>query len=194
MAFYVKLKKFFEKHDPERLYLVRKIVRNFAANEDDVMARLEDIYSNGGPSKLKSTARPKINNLGSQTSFSSNDSDEISHDIQASVNTEPVKKSKKKFIIIVIIALLLLVGGYFGYTTFFSVSSDETNHTEETHDTNDHAEVSAPVGTENEKPEEKTVTVDTVVALDSTNPIDSTNTIDSTEAVETIEVIDVLGH
>ena len=52
MAFYVRLKKFFQKHDPDRLYMVKKIVRNFAAQEDDVMARLEEIYSSGGPSKL----------------------------------------------------------------------------------------------------------------------------------------------
>ena len=47
MAFYVRLKKFFQKHDPDRLYMVKKIVRNFAAQEDDVMARLEEIYSSG---------------------------------------------------------------------------------------------------------------------------------------------------
>ena len=192
MSFYVRLKKFFQQHDPERLYLVKKIVRIFAASEDDVMARLEDIYSNGGPSKLKSTARPNFTNLGSRIPVSNNESDEIVHEIQESVAAEPEKKSKKKLIIIVIVALLFLVGGYFGYTVFFTDSSDDTHDTEQTHDVNDHAEESTPLEKKIDKPEEGTITVDTVVAA---NPeLDSTNTNDSLEAVETVEVIDVLSH
>ena len=80
MAFYVRLKKFFQKHDPDRLYMVKKIVRNFAAQEDDVMARLEEIYSSGGPSKL-SPSKIKSSPI-SSLEGSTVDSSSISHDIE----------------------------------------------------------------------------------------------------------------
>ena len=123
MAFYVRLKKFFQKHDPDRLYMVKKIVRNFAAQEDDVMARLEEIYSSGGPSKL-SPSKIKSSPI-SSLEDSTVDSSSISHDIeqQFSENHEteqPKKKSKKKLISVVFVVIILSVGAYLD-TLCFSV-------------------------------------------------------------------------
>ena len=52
MSYQKRLKDFFKKNDPDRLYLAKQIARNFRQDEDAVFKRLEEIYQKGGPSKL----------------------------------------------------------------------------------------------------------------------------------------------
>ena len=53
MSYLVRLQNFFMKHDPDRLYLAKRIARAFRNDEDAVMNRLEEIYAKGGPKKIK---------------------------------------------------------------------------------------------------------------------------------------------
>lgn len=53
MSYQKRLKDFFKKNDPDRLYLAKQIARNFRQDEDAVFKRLEEIYQKGGPSKLR---------------------------------------------------------------------------------------------------------------------------------------------
>lgn len=212
MAFYVRLKKFFQKHDPDRLYMVKKIVRNFAAQEDDVMARLEEIYSSGGPSKLVSTNKKSNSFIDSFSSESnvdsnarSNDIDNVSNqDIESDLTSN--KKSKKKIILISIIAVVLIVGGYFGYTMFFSSDNHEDTHVEESthqehadddaHDSNSDSDHQPQVKSEETHQEvvEQPVVLDSVKANDSTSvDSDSLSNVEQ-EVIESVEVINALGH
>ena len=45
MSYLVRLQNFFMKHDPDRLYLAKRIARAFRNDEDAVMNRLEEIYA-----------------------------------------------------------------------------------------------------------------------------------------------------
>lgn len=203
MSFYIKLKKFFQEHDPERIYMVKKIVRKFAANEDDVMARLEDVYASGGPSKLTSKAKHKTNNFDNSSSSNSSDSQISSDSLHESSASEPGKKSKKKLILIIIVAVVVLVGGYFGYGMFFNTSADDTHNTEETtHDThaNDekdtHSEESHDTPQLIEEPEEENVLADSIETIDTNNVELVTDTLNNKEEefiIEAVEVLDILG-
>ena len=206
MSFYVKLKKFFHQHDPERLYMIKKIVRNFAANEDDVMARLEDIYATGGPSKLRSTTKPTTNNFENFSSSSSNEGQESADNVNESTHSVPEKKSKKKLIIITIAAIAILVGGYFGYSMFFTGSSDDTHNAEEAehdiHATDSHIEKAAHLEEttlSNEEiilPEEDNILVDSVETIDSNNVEANLDTLNSNEEdliIESLEILNALG-
>ena len=103
MSFNARLKKFFEKNDPQRLYIVRKIVRNFRNDEESVMNRLEEIYSSGGPSKLVST-RVKTNPLSYSAPIRDNNENIVSNEESSTyldentsdTITEP--KSKRGFL------------------------------------------------------------------------------------------------
>ena len=53
MSYLVRVQKFFIKHDPDHLYLAKRIARSFRQDEEAVMKRLEEIYAKGGPKKLK---------------------------------------------------------------------------------------------------------------------------------------------
>ena len=44
MSYQKRLKDFFKKNDPDRLYLAKQIARNFRQDEDAVFKRLEEIY------------------------------------------------------------------------------------------------------------------------------------------------------
>ena len=138
MAFYIRLKKFFEKNDPDRLYMIKKIAQSFRNDEDAIMERLEEIYRKGGPSRLMSTNPPKSSfshNVSGSSSqkYSSSDVDD-SHD---SINTDESSnflKSKKKLIIKIAIVILGIVIGYFGVGMFFSADdSTDDVHNEEIH-------------------------------------------------------------
>ena len=202
MSFYVRLKKFFQKHDPERLYIIKKIVRNFATNEEDVMSRLEDIYATGGPSKLTTNAKPKTPSFNNPPSSNGNETQVMSDNFDESADSEPVKKSKKKLIVIIIGAVVVLGVGYFGYSMFFSGSSDDTHSTEEvdneTHATDSHQEMDAPSKESHDSQQQIVAPVEekTLPISDSANieTVVDTLTGDQEELIiESIEILNALG-
>lgn len=137
MSFQNRLKEFFTKYDPDRLYLASKIARTFRGDEDVVFNRLEEIYKNGGPSKLTyKELAPKPSTKKREVH------DEILDPSDSSVeNSQPVKKKgkAKKFILIILILAALGGGGFYGYTTFIAgndADSDETHAS----DDGDHGE------------------------------------------------------
>jgi hypothetical protein len=141
MAFYVRLRKFFQQNDPDRLYLVKKIVVSFRDDEDLIMDRLEQIYKQGGPTNLKSTNshtksvsyNDNSNNYSSQSGDDHLSNSDNEDSISDNNNTAaPVKKSKKKLVILVLLAIVLSAGGYFGYEFFMK----EAPSNEETKDEN----------------------------------------------------------
>ena len=133
MSYQKRLKDFFKKNDPDRLYLAKQIARNFRQDEDAVFKRLEEIYQKGGPSKL---VYKKINKS-VETSRPERSSAIDNHDvvIESSGNIEASNppKTKKKLILISLIVLLLAVGGYFGFIMFTGDSSHEEIEADEVH-------------------------------------------------------------
>lgn len=128
MSYLVRLQNFFMKHDPDRLYLAKRIARAFRNDEDAVMNRLEEIYTKGGPEKLKvkEIVAPK------KTSSKPN---EISEDIAKDDVSNPIedevkpKKSKKKLFIAVGLVLALAGGGAGFYMSMGeSTSNDSESH------------------------------------------------------------------
>jgi len=146
MSYQQRLKTFFLKNDPERMYLVNKIVNAFRNDEETVMKRLEEIYSSGGPTKLVVKDLPKSSKP-KATAISTDGDQESNMDIESNVIDEPidqpVKKKGKLIKIIILIAVLAVLGsgGYFGYNMFFG--SDTGAHTEETHGDNGHGDAHA---------------------------------------------------
>jgi cytoskeletal protein RodZ len=202
MPFHVRLKIFFQKHDPERLYIVKKIARNFAANEDDVMSRLEDIYATGGPSKLTTTAKPKTPSFNTPPSSNGKESQELSDKFDESADSEPVKKSKKKLILILIVTVAVLVGGYFGYSMFFSGSSNDTHDTEEVdheiHATDSHQEIDVLSEESHDSHQEivKPVEEKIIPNSDSNNietVIDTLSVDEEEMIIESVEILNALG-
>ena len=133
MAYTQKLKKFFMQHDPDRMYLAKKISRAFRNDEDAVMKRLEEIYSTGGPKKLTyKTLEKPTKKLVQNTEDQTNEQTTLisEQEIEA-----PVKKKGmlKKIIIIVLSIAVLGGGGYFGYTMFIGADHDDS-HSDATHD------------------------------------------------------------
>ena len=133
MAYTQKLKKFFMQHDPDRMYLAKKISRAFRNDEDAVMKRLEEIYSAGGPKKLtyKTLDKPTKKLVKNTEEQANEETTSISEQ-----NIEvPVKKKGmlKKIIIVVLATAFLGGGGYFGYSMFMGANHDES-HSEATHD------------------------------------------------------------
>lgn len=133
MAYTQKLKKFFMQHDPDRMYLAKKISRAFRNDEDAVMKRLEEIYSAGGPKKLtyKTLDKPTKKLVKNTEEQATEETTSISEQ-----NIEvPVKKKGmlKKIIIVVLATAFLGGGGYFGYSMFMGANHDES-HSEATHD------------------------------------------------------------
>ena len=133
MAYTQKLKKFFMQHDPDRMYLAKKISRAFRNDEDAVMKRLEEIYSAGGPKKLtyKTLDKP-TKKLVKNTEEQANEETTLISEQNIEV---PVKKKGmlKKIIIVVLATAFLGGGGYFGYSMFMGANHDES-HSEATHD------------------------------------------------------------
>ena len=133
MAYTQKLKKFFMQHDPDRMYLAKKISRAFRNDEDAVMKRLEEIYSAGGPKKLT------YKTLDKPTKKLVKNTEEQANEETTSISEQnidaPVKKKGmlKKIIIVVLATAFLGGGGYFGYSMFMGANHDES-HSEATHD------------------------------------------------------------
>ena len=104
MSYLVKVQNFFLKNDPDRFYLAKRITRTFKADEDAVMARLEEIYAKGGPKKLKiKDIAPTVNNKKVDPLSDSNAVENSSSDI-------PKKSKKKLFIIIGLVLTLTIIG------------------------------------------------------------------------------------
>ncbi|MAJ06573.1 MAG: hypothetical protein CL827_06905 [Crocinitomicaceae bacterium] len=140
MSFLVKLQNFFIKNDPDRLYLAKRIARSFRNDEEAIMNRLEEIYSKGGPKKLKVkeiTSKSKTPIV--KKSPASEDKDDNAQKPEEFKDEKPKKSKKKLFIIIGVV--LALAGGGAGY--FFTIGSDNSHETEdsqstESHDSEDH--------------------------------------------------------
>lgn len=118
MSYLVKVQNFFLKNDPDRFYLAKRITRTFKADEDAVMARLEEIYAKGGPKKLKiKDIAPTVNNKKVDPLSDSNAVENSSSDIP--------KKSKKKLFIIIGLVLTLTIIGLGVFMKMGDISSNE---------------------------------------------------------------------
>ena len=104
MSYLVKVQNFFLKNDPDRYYLAKRITRTFRADEDAVMARLEEIYAKGGPKKLKVKYIAPTKNIKKVEPLS----DSIA--VENSSSDIP-KKSKNKLLIIIALLLTLAIVG-----------------------------------------------------------------------------------
>ena len=183
MAFYIRLRKFFKQNDPQRLYLVKKIVVSFREDENIIMDRLEQIYKDGGPSTLKSTGFPRksfsYNDSSTNYSTQSNtDNTSLSNDGEEknvvhgneepsseNINTpRPPKKSKKKLIILILLAVVLAAGGYYGYDYFMK----DTPKTEESDEDNGDEGAATVEEPENSVPEEEKIEDPQPIAISDT--------------------------
>ena len=118
MSYLIKVQNFFLKNDPDRFYLAKRITRTFKADEDAVMARLEEIYAKGGPKKLKiKDIAPTVNNKKVDPLSDSNAVENSSSDIP--------KKSKKKLFIIIGLVLTLTIIGLGVFMKMGDISSNE---------------------------------------------------------------------
>ena len=205
MAFNVRLRKFFQQNDPHRLYLVKKIVVAFREDEDLIMERLEQIYKDGGPSKLQSKSTPKAafsyndssaDNTSNSDHSNENDGQSIIHGDDGNSNDDSTqssgapKKSKKKLIIILLLLIVLAGGGYVGFEFFIK----EKSSTEQTDDQKNEEQEEV---TENETVTEETVeepqpaVVADTLADSLQIPIDTlTVPADSTQNLDAVEVDD----
>ena len=134
MSYLVRLQNFFMKHDPDRLYLAKRIARSFRNDEDAVMNRLEEIYGKGGPDKLK------VKEIAVSQKASSKPveiSEEIAKDESINHIEEEIspKKSKKKLFIVLGLVIVLAGGGTGFYMTMGNSSSQdlETHSSDSTH-------------------------------------------------------------
>jgi hypothetical protein len=103
MSYLVKVQNFFLKNDPDRYYLAKRITRTFRADEDAVMARLEEIYAKGGPKKLK--VKDIANTKNNKKVETLSDSDAVENS-----SSDIPKKSKKKLLTIIALLILAIVG------------------------------------------------------------------------------------
>ena len=104
MSYLVKVQNFFLKNDPDRYYLAKRITRIFRADEDAVMARLEEIYAKGGPKKLKVKDIATTKNNKKVEPLSDSDAVENS-------SSDIPKKSKKKLLTIIALLITLAIVG-----------------------------------------------------------------------------------
>ena len=134
MSFLVRLQNFFMKHDPDRLYLAKKISRSFRNDEDAVMNRLEEIYAKGGPDKLKVkeiAVSQKASSKPVEISEKITKDESINH-IEEEISP---KKSKKKLFIVLVLVIALAGGGTVFYMNMGDSSSQdlESNSSDSTH-------------------------------------------------------------
>ncbi len=123
MSYQKRLKDFFKKNDPDRLYLAKQISRSFRQDEDAVFKRLEEIYQKGGPSKLVYKELSK--SIDSKNTVNSSISDKEITDSEPINTEENFKsiKSKKKLILSLLISVLVVVVAYFSFTIFMGNGS-----------------------------------------------------------------------
>ena len=128
MSYLVRLQNFFMKHDPDRLYLAKRIARAFRNDEDAVMNRLEQIYTKGGPEKLKVKEIVSSKKTSSKPAEISEDiaKDDVSNPIEDEV--KPKKSKKKLFIAVGLVLALAGVGAGFYMSMGESTSNDSEIH------------------------------------------------------------------
>ena len=128
MSYLVRLQNFFMKHDPDRLYLAKRIARAFRNDEDAVMNRLEQIYTKGGPEKLKVKEIVSSKKTSSKPAEISEDiaKDDVSNPIEDEV--KPKKSKKKLFIAVGLVLVLAGVGAGFYMSMGESTSNDSEIH------------------------------------------------------------------
>ena len=184
MSYQKRLKDFFKKNDPDRLYLAKQIARNFRQDEDAVFKRLEEIYQKGGPSKLvykkiTKSVEPSI------PVRSSIDNDDVVSESSENIDVSNPPKSKKKLILISLIVLLLTVGGYFGFIMFTGDSSHE-EHIEVDHV---HAEHSSDESHHDIEADEPQIT-DQASDSSSDERVENDSTLN--EIIEAAEVLEII--
>ena len=130
MSYQKRLKDFFKKNDPDRIYLAKQIARSFRQDEDAVFKRLEEIYQKGGPSKLVYKEITKSIESNKPVQPSSTDHDDVNSESTENIEVSKPPKSKKKLILITITVLLISAGGYFGFVMFTGDASHQEEHTE----------------------------------------------------------------
>lgn len=193
MSYQQRLKTFFLKNDPERMYLVSKIVKAFRDDEETVMKRLEEIYASGGPTKLAVRDLPKSSK--SKVSAISTDGDPESNiDVDSNVIDEPIDqpvKKKGKLIKIIILVVLLAIlggGGYFGYNMFLGGDSD--SHTEESHADSHASESSSDTHSLSDSSHADKIDSTLSIGVDSTHNESPDSTLkDIEDAVEALRVL-----
>ena len=184
MSYQKRLKDFFKKNDPDRLYLAKQIARNFRQDEDAVFKRLEEIYQKGGPSKLvykkiTKSVEPSI------PVRSSIDNDDVVSESSENIEVSNPPKTKKKLILISLIVLLLTVGGYFGFIMFTGDSSHE-EHIEVDHV---HAEHSSDESHHDIEADEPQIT-DQASDSSSDEQVENDSTLN--EIIEAAEVLEII--
>lgn len=152
MSYLVRVQKFFIKHDPDRLYLAKRIARSFRQDEEAVMKRLEEIYAKGGPKKLKVKEISKVVKKENPTPNEVTE-EIVNDDVNSTVKDVKPKKSKKKLFITLGLVLVIAGGGAGFYMTMGDSSShDSTTHDSETHSSDStHEENSAKTEDEVDK-------------------------------------------
>ena len=184
MSYQKRLKDFFKKNDPDRLYLAKQIARNFRQDEDAVFKRLEEIYQKGGPSKLVYKKITKSVEP-SRPVRSSIDNDDVVSEYSENIEVSNPPKSKKKLILISLIVLLLAVGGYFGFIMFTGDSSHE-EHIEVDHV---HAEHSSDESHHDIEADEPQIT-DQASDSSSDEQVENDSTLN--EIIEAAEVLEII--
>ena len=184
MSYQKRLKNFFKKNDPDRLYLAKQIARNFRQDEDAVFKRLEEIYQKGGPSKLVYKKITKSVEP-SRPVRSSIDNDDVVSESSENIEVSNPPKSKKKLILISLIVLLLAVGGYFGFIMFTGDSSHE-EHIEVDHV---HAEHSSDESHHDIEADEPQIT-DQASDSSSDEQVENDSTLN--EIIEAAEVLEII--
>ena len=97
MSYQKRLKDFFKKNDPDRLYLAKQIARNFRQDEDAVFKRLEEIYQKGGPSKLVYKEITKSIEPSRPVHSSANDHDNVNSESQRISKFQSLQKQEKTY-------------------------------------------------------------------------------------------------
>ena len=130
MSYQKRLKDFFKKNDPDRIYLAKQIARSFRQDEDAVFKRLEEIYQKGGPSKLVYKETTKSIESNKTVQSSSTDHDDVNSESTENIEVSKPSKRKKKLFLITLTLLLIAAGGYFGFVMFTGDASLQEEHTE----------------------------------------------------------------
>ena len=185
MSYQKRLKDFFKKNDPDRLYLAKQIARNFRQDEDAVFKRLEEIYQKGGPSKLVYKETKKSIEPSKPVRSSAIDNDDVVSESSENIEVSNPPKTKKKLILISLIVLLLAVGGYFGFIMF----TGDSSHEEHIEVDDVHAEHSSDESRHNIEADEPQIT-DQASDSSSDEQVENDSTLN--EIIEAAEVLEII--
>ena len=185
MSYQKRLKDFFKKYDPDRLYLAKQIARNFRQDEDAVFKRLEEIYQKGGPSKLVYKKINKSIEASKPVRPSAIDNDDVVSESPENIEVSNPPKTKKKLILISLIVLLLAVGGYFGFVMF----TGDSSHEEHIEVDDVHAEHSSDESRHDIEADEPQIT-DQASDSSSDEQVENDSTLN--EIIEAAEVLEII--